>query len=86
MHEPHEQPDALFAARDFATFNRRFLRLPEDRGYLAAAAAFTVLAVWLAQGPRDILLPAAAVLVAYPFYEYALHRWLLHALALCRTR
>jgi sterol desaturase/sphingolipid hydroxylase (fatty acid hydroxylase superfamily) len=86
MHEPHARTDALFEARDIVTFNRRFLRLPEIRGYLLAAAVLAVLAVWLAASPLDIVLPVAAVLVVYPFYEYALHRWLLHVLALCRTR
>jgi sterol desaturase/sphingolipid hydroxylase (fatty acid hydroxylase superfamily) len=46
--------------------------------YLAIAIAGTGFAVVNAAGWREPVLAALAVVLLYPFVEYALHRWVLH--------
>ncbi len=52
--------------------------------YLLLAAISSAIAASLAPGWREPLIGAALALFLYPFFEYALHRWVLHGRFLYR--
>jgi len=78
-------PDAVFESRDFRTFHGHFVRLPEIRFYAVLLLIAAIAAVWLATNVWELLLPIVGIAIFYPFFEYVLHRWVLHNALLCRT-
>jgi sterol desaturase/sphingolipid hydroxylase (fatty acid hydroxylase superfamily) len=81
MRDPVRTP---FGCRSLGAFNRMFVGLPEIRAYLALFVVGTIVFTVLAREVTDILVPIAAVMIGYPFFEYSVHRWLLHNRNLCR--
>jgi sterol desaturase/sphingolipid hydroxylase (fatty acid hydroxylase superfamily) len=75
----------VFDTRDLSEFHRAFARLTEIRLYAAIATACALFAAWRAENLWQIVVPALAVLVAFPVLEYVIHRYILHNKTLCRT-
>lgn len=81
---PDTHAAAVFESRDFPTFNRAFIRLPEIRFYAVLALAAAAVALWAATSVWQLLLPILLVAVLYPGAEYLLHRYVLHNLELAK--
>lgn len=65
---------------------REFVLHPSIQTYAILAAASAALAVAYADGPVAPLAAAATIVLLYPVIEYVLHRFLLHARWMYRSR